>query len=218
MPHDEDREVGRSIVGAMMREHLAAGGATVGDLQVSLEQATLAAVRAAAEEPATHGRPDRALVHGLEDRDGRRGDEAGRRLGRAGVVVHDGPRRWGRCRADLDPDGSFEKARYAPCGAMSLRPATVCDGNRRLSRSRGMSGSNGPDGAMEEEPNDETNNPDGRSPGRRDGRSGVCADRDRPQADTAPPAQAEAVTPVPGEGSEPPRPRRYATSWGRCAT
>src|SRR6185437_10348318 len=60
MADDDECDIGRRIVGAVVIKLLAAGLATIDDLQIGAEDLAFAAVRAAAVQAPAHRAPDRA--------------------------------------------------------------------------------------------------------------------------------------------------------------
>src|SRR5690606_22142117 len=57
---DEDGDIGRQVVGAVMVQLLATGGTGIADLEVGAEQLAVAAARAAAAGAPADGAPERA--------------------------------------------------------------------------------------------------------------------------------------------------------------
>ena len=60
MAHDDDDEIGRKVVGAVVMEFFAAFFAMIGDLQILAEQAAFPAVRTLATKAAPHGQGKRS--------------------------------------------------------------------------------------------------------------------------------------------------------------
>ena len=232
--HDQDRQVGRAVVGAVVEQLLPAGGADARDLEVAVEQPALAAAGAAHGEAAPEGGPELAV--GRRRRRGGAGRSCraprpvlvGRDGAGGGVVPSIGdlaaagrarrvPDHVGARAAPIGKGGGLA----APCragritGASDRAPsATELGAAPPLEVHRGRQGAGRPRETLDEDDHYADGGPD-----RRPGRPAPPSRRTRrrPAAATTAPAAAPdaaaAPTPAPPAPRRGPRPGRMAARW-----